>query len=200
VRGRTVSFPLAGRAFARRSPRSSCRFHECALQLGSGTTLRAASPKAPKPARIASSKRNLSAAFRALRDHFRRAGVRRADLHEERPTTKLVTFYDLRSTGITWEVLAGTEPLRVQQRAGHRVQHHAELHPHGRRARRERRRALPSVARDARGSSLGSSHGSPFATWRRRSRFVASPTGFEGAWEQPAIRGAAVMRDPSLTP
>lgn len=55
-----------------------------------------------------------------LRDHLWRAGARRADLHEERPTTKRVTFYDLRSTGITWEVLAGTEPLRVQQRAGHR--------------------------------------------------------------------------------
>lgn len=55
-----------------------------------------------------------------LRAHLWKAGVRRADLHEERPTTKRMTFYDLRSTGITWEVLAGTEPLRVQQRAGHR--------------------------------------------------------------------------------
>ncbi len=55
-----------------------------------------------------------------LRDHLWRAGQRRAELHEDRETTKRVTFYDLRSTGITWEVLAGTEPLRVQQRAGHK--------------------------------------------------------------------------------
>jgi len=56
----------------------------------------------------------------SLRDHLTRAGVKRAELHEDRPTTKRITFYDLRSTGITWEVLAGTEPLRVQQRAGHK--------------------------------------------------------------------------------
>ena len=52
-----------------------------------------------------------------LRDHLWRADVRRADLHEERPNTKRVTFYDLRATGITWEVLAGAEHLRLMQRA-----------------------------------------------------------------------------------
>jgi integrase len=55
-----------------------------------------------------------------LREHLLRAGVDRAELHDERPTTKRVTFYDLRSTGITWEVLAGTEHLKIQQRAGHK--------------------------------------------------------------------------------
>jgi integrase len=55
-----------------------------------------------------------------LRDHLVRAGVTRSELHEERPTTKRMTFYDLRATGITWEALAGTEPLVIQRRAGHR--------------------------------------------------------------------------------
>ncbi|HVZ34473.1 MAG TPA: tyrosine-type recombinase/integrase, partial [Polyangiaceae bacterium] len=55
-----------------------------------------------------------------LRDHLWRAGVRRAELHEDRPTTKRVTFYDLRATGITWEVLDGTEHVRIMQRAGHK--------------------------------------------------------------------------------
>ena len=30
-----------------------------------------------------------------------------------------MTFYDLRATGITWEVLAGTDHVRIMQRAGH---------------------------------------------------------------------------------
>ncbi len=55
-----------------------------------------------------------------LRAHLKRAGVDRADLHEDRATTKRLTFYDLRATGITWEVLDGTEHVRIMQRAGHR--------------------------------------------------------------------------------
>jgi integrase len=55
-----------------------------------------------------------------LREHLDRAGVERADLFADRPTTKKVTFYDLRATGITWEALAGTELLAIMQRAGHR--------------------------------------------------------------------------------
>jgi len=54
-----------------------------------------------------------------LREHLERAEVERADLYADRATSKRVTFYDLRASGITWEVLDGTEPLRVQQRAGH---------------------------------------------------------------------------------
>ena len=34
--------------------------------------------------------------------------------------TKRVTFYDLRATGITWEVLDGTEHVRIMQRADHK--------------------------------------------------------------------------------
>jgi integrase len=55
-----------------------------------------------------------------LRLHLWRAEVRRADLHDDRPGTKKVTFYDLRATGITWEALAKTEFLAIMQRAGHR--------------------------------------------------------------------------------
>lgn len=55
-----------------------------------------------------------------LRDHLKRAKVERAELYADRSTTKRITFYDLRATGITWEVLAGTEHVRVQQRAGHK--------------------------------------------------------------------------------
>jgi hypothetical protein len=44
----------------------------------------------------------------------------RADLQEDRPGTKKITFYDLRATGITWEALAKTEFLMIMQRAGHR--------------------------------------------------------------------------------
>lgn len=54
-----------------------------------------------------------------LRTHLERADVKRADLHTDRSGTKRVTFYDLRATGITWEVLAGTDHLRIMQRAGH---------------------------------------------------------------------------------
>jgi hypothetical protein len=36
-----------------------------------------------------------------LRDHLTRAKIKRADLHDARPGTKRITFYDLRATGIT---------------------------------------------------------------------------------------------------
>lgn len=54
-----------------------------------------------------------------LRKHLRRARVTRSDLFDDTATTKRLGFYDLRATGITWEVLAGTEHTRVMQRAGH---------------------------------------------------------------------------------
>jgi integrase len=55
-----------------------------------------------------------------LRIHLKRAKVDRANLHDDRPGTKKITFYDLRATGITWEALANTEFLAIMQRAGHR--------------------------------------------------------------------------------
>jgi hypothetical protein len=53
-----------------------------------------------------------------LRAHLAAAGVTRADLHTDLPGSKRVTCYDLRATGITWEVLGGTEHVRMMQRAG----------------------------------------------------------------------------------
>lgn len=54
-----------------------------------------------------------------LRRHLARAGVDRRELLDAAATTKAMTFHDLRATGITWEAVAGTDPLRIQQRAGH---------------------------------------------------------------------------------
>lgn len=54
-----------------------------------------------------------------LRRHLTRAGVDRQELHDGAVTTKPMTFHDLRATGITWEAVAGTDALRIQQRAGH---------------------------------------------------------------------------------
>lgn len=54
-----------------------------------------------------------------LREHLMTAGVDRSELHEKGATTKRMTFYDLRATGITWKAIRGDEPLRIQQHAGH---------------------------------------------------------------------------------
>lgn len=60
---------------------------------------------------------------RAMARSFRlwvaRAGVARAELHEPSPTRKAITVYDLRGTGITWMAICGTDPLKIQHRAGH---------------------------------------------------------------------------------
>ena len=55
-----------------------------------------------------------------LREHLTCAGCTRADLTVPRPTTEVMTFYDLRATGITWEVLAKTEHLAIMYRAGYK--------------------------------------------------------------------------------
>jgi len=82
-----------------------------------------------------------------LRTHLERAGVKRADLFADRATSKRVTFYDLRASGITREVLDGTEHVRIMQRAGPpQLQHHAGLHPRSGSARRERRPTLRPAA------------------------------------------------------
>lgn len=57
---------------------------------------------------------------RALRRWLRRAGVARDDLFEERSTTlKPIRWHDMRATGITWSIIAGIDPIKVQHRAGH---------------------------------------------------------------------------------
>lgn len=55
-----------------------------------------------------------------LREHIRRAaGIRRAALTERIPTRHVITFHDLRATGITWRFKRGDVPLDVQEEVGH---------------------------------------------------------------------------------
>ena len=54
-----------------------------------------------------------------VRLHLTDAKVTRAELHEDTPTSKRITFYDLRATGITWLALDGVAPMTMMQRAGH---------------------------------------------------------------------------------
>ena len=55
-----------------------------------------------------------------LRQHLQTAQVKRADIFADDAQRKHVTFHDLRATGITWMAVAGEDPLRIKQRAGHR--------------------------------------------------------------------------------
>jgi integrase len=61
---------------------------------------------------------------RAMARNFRRwlwkANVRRAALHESTPTSKNITWHDLRATGATWMAVRGDDPLKIKQRCGHR--------------------------------------------------------------------------------
>lgn len=56
---------------------------------------------------------------RNLRRWLWKAGVRRAALHEPTPTSKPLTWHDLRATGATWLAIRGDDPLKIQQRCGH---------------------------------------------------------------------------------
>jgi hypothetical protein len=56
-----------------------------------------------------------------LRTHLADAGVERAEQFARNARQKNITFHDLRATGITWMAVAGEEPLRIKQRAGHRT-------------------------------------------------------------------------------
>lgn len=57
-------------------------------------------------------------AARPFRRFLLRAWVDRPELHQATRTSKAMTFYDCRATGITWQAIR--EPLRIMQRAGHR--------------------------------------------------------------------------------
>ncbi|MEM9695937.1 MAG: site-specific integrase [Myxococcota bacterium] len=61
-----------------------------------------------------------SDASRTFRRMLDRAGVERAELFETTTTRRAIRFHDLRSTGITYLAVAGVEPLKIMQRAGHR--------------------------------------------------------------------------------
>jgi integrase len=60
---------------------------------------------------------------RAMARNFRRwlwkANVRRTALHEGTPTSKNITWHDLRATGATWMAVRGDDPLKIKQRCGH---------------------------------------------------------------------------------
>ncbi len=56
-----------------------------------------------------------------LRADLQRAGVTREELFKSTRTRKAITFHDLRATGITWSAIRGDDPLKIQQRAGHRT-------------------------------------------------------------------------------
>ncbi len=56
---------------------------------------------------------------RKLRHYLDLAGVNRESLYSREETSRRLVFHDLRGTGITWHAVAGTEPLRIQQWAGH---------------------------------------------------------------------------------
>lgn len=54
-----------------------------------------------------------------FRVHLKRAGVDRESLYENSPTTKNITLYDLRATGITWRTLRGDDSRKIQREVGH---------------------------------------------------------------------------------
>lgn len=61
-----------------------------------------------------------SDASRTFRRLLLRAGVGRTELHERAATRKVLTFYDLRSTGSTWQAVRGDDALKIMERAGHK--------------------------------------------------------------------------------
>ena len=56
---------------------------------------------------------------RGLKRWLRKAGVTRKELFADIATTKSLTWHDLRTTGLTWMVVRGDDPLKIMLRAGH---------------------------------------------------------------------------------
>jgi integrase len=56
-----------------------------------------------------------------LRKHMEAAGIQREALFATDDTRKRLRFHDLRGTGLTWMAIRGDDPLKIQQRAGHRT-------------------------------------------------------------------------------
>jgi integrase len=56
-----------------------------------------------------------------LRKHMEAAGIKREALFDTDDTRKRLRFHDLRGTGLTWMAIRGDDPLKIQQRAGHRT-------------------------------------------------------------------------------
>ncbi|MEO8182505.1 MAG: tyrosine-type recombinase/integrase [Deltaproteobacteria bacterium] len=56
-----------------------------------------------------------------LRKHVEAAGIEREALFSTDDTRKRLRFHDLLGTGLTWLAIRGDDPLKIQQRAGHRT-------------------------------------------------------------------------------
>jgi len=61
-------------------------------------------------------RRNLASSFKR---YLRKAGIDRDELLQTTATTKAITFYDGRATGITWRAVRGDNPLHIMHAAGH---------------------------------------------------------------------------------
>jgi len=57
---------------------------------------------------------------RGFRRYIEAAGIERSSLLQAEATSRRIVFHDLRGTGLTWHAVAGTDPLKIQQWAGHR--------------------------------------------------------------------------------
>ncbi len=56
-----------------------------------------------------------------LKHYLLKAGVERAELFvQKHALLKGITFHDLKSTGVTWAIARGDNPMRVKQRAAHK--------------------------------------------------------------------------------
>ncbi len=56
---------------------------------------------------------------RTFRRWLKVAKVDRPELHDPSPTSKPMTWHDLRATGATWMAVRGDDPLKIKQRCGH---------------------------------------------------------------------------------
>jgi integrase len=65
---------------------------------------------------------------RNLRRWLKKAGVNRSELHDGTPTSKQLTWHDLRATGATWMAVRGDDPLKIKQRCGHTTFSTTELY------------------------------------------------------------------------
>jgi integrase len=54
-----------------------------------------------------------------LRKYLRWAGIHRAELHKTTPTSKQITWHDLRATAATWLAIRGEAPQTIMAKCGH---------------------------------------------------------------------------------
>jgi hypothetical protein len=82
-----------------------------------------------------------------LRKHLETAGITREALFDD--TRKRLRFHDLRGTGLTWMAIGGDDPLKIQQRAGHRTFEMTQKYiPHRRGGGTGHRSDVPAAPRE----------------------------------------------------